>query len=198
MRLMALSQTGLVFGNDGQLYGTTSAGGPGGGGTVFRLRVAGEAPVVLRQPQPLQVYPANTVSFSVLAGYIGPFAYQWMLNETNLMHGADGIGGISCSDDEPAGWAAQEQRREGNGRTSLAKAPRGSLEARFRPERRFPNRLWVDEEDRGNISSWAHASSRLGSRRSDRSAIQTTWEAIARTPSSALQPRFSARGGQVV
>lgn len=36
----------LVFGSDGNLYGTTAAGGPGGGGTVYRLRF-GPRPVTL-------------------------------------------------------------------------------------------------------------------------------------------------------
>src|SRR5262249_17803228 len=30
----------LVMGNDGNLYGTTTRGGPGGGGTIFRIVLA--------------------------------------------------------------------------------------------------------------------------------------------------------------
>jgi uncharacterized repeat protein (TIGR03803 family) len=79
---------GLLFVKDGHLYGTTGVGGPGGGGTIFRLKLPVGAPAVIRQPQPVAIYPGNTVRLSVLAGYIGPFTYQWRLNETNLIVGA--------------------------------------------------------------------------------------------------------------
>jgi uncharacterized repeat protein (TIGR03803 family) len=37
---------GLVQGSDGSFYGTTSAGGPGGAGTVFRLTIVPESQAV--------------------------------------------------------------------------------------------------------------------------------------------------------
>jgi uncharacterized repeat protein (TIGR03803 family) len=42
----AAPQAGLVQGGDGSFYGTTSGGGQGGAGTVFRLTVARSAPVL--------------------------------------------------------------------------------------------------------------------------------------------------------
>ena len=42
-------QAGLVLGNDGNFYGTTSEGGPGGGGTIFRLVISAFTSVA-RQP----------------------------------------------------------------------------------------------------------------------------------------------------
>lgn len=79
---------GLVSGGDGHLYGATSEGGPGGGGTVFKLKLPDGVPVVIEQPQPVTVYAGRTVTFSVMAGYVGPFTYQWMLNGTNVIAGA--------------------------------------------------------------------------------------------------------------
>ena len=85
----AYPMAGLVFGSDGHLYGTTSEGGPGGGGEIFRVRLPGGAPLVLQQLQPtMAVYSGQTISLAVLAGYLGPFTYQWMLNETNVIAGA--------------------------------------------------------------------------------------------------------------
>jgi hypothetical protein len=46
------------------------------------------APVVTMQPQSHILFPGGTATFSVTAGGIGPFAYQWMLDGTNIIAGA--------------------------------------------------------------------------------------------------------------
>ena len=43
-------QTGLTLGSVGHFYGTTSSGGPGGGGTAFRLIISAFTSVA-RQPE---------------------------------------------------------------------------------------------------------------------------------------------------
>jgi alpha-tubulin suppressor-like RCC1 family protein len=59
-------------------------------GTVFGADVSFtmSAPFVTTQPQSLSLYPGRTAVFSVAAGGIGPFAYQWMLDDSNVIAGA--------------------------------------------------------------------------------------------------------------
>lgn len=53
-------RTELIFGNDGSLYGTTSSGGPAGGGTIFRLAM------------PSSIHMARQPSGSALLTGAGP------------------------------------------------------------------------------------------------------------------------------
>jgi uncharacterized repeat protein (TIGR03803 family) len=67
---------GLVFGNDGNLYGTTCQGGSGGGGVVFRVNPA--APLTItQQPDDLGVPPGSNAVLQVVASGTGPISYQW-------------------------------------------------------------------------------------------------------------------------
>jgi len=61
-------QSGLLTGNDGALYGTTYAGGSGGGGTVFRLKRDGGGFAVLHY---LSVVDGRSTSSSLVRGSDG-------------------------------------------------------------------------------------------------------------------------------
>jgi uncharacterized repeat protein (TIGR03803 family) len=96
--------TGLTLGSDGNFYGTTSSGGSGGFGTVFRLLLP---PIVSVLPQSQTNNAGATVSFNVSANSINPIVYQWQKNGTNLVDGGNVSGsttnlltitGISDSD----------------------------------------------------------------------------------------------------
>lgn len=76
----------LVQGSDGNLYGTTSAGGPGGGGTVFRLVSTGP-PVLTAQPLPQHAFTGGSADFSVAVSGAGPLSYQWQKNGLDLTNG---------------------------------------------------------------------------------------------------------------
>ena len=78
----------LVQGADGCLYGTTSAGGPGGRGTIFRLAMT-SAPQILTQPAAQTVAAGSTARFSVYVSGAPPFSWQWRYNGTNLINGAN-------------------------------------------------------------------------------------------------------------
>jgi uncharacterized repeat protein (TIGR03803 family) len=54
----------LVEGEDGGLYGTTTTGGPGGAGTIFRLSFT-TAPQISAQPSSQTVIVGAKASFSV-------------------------------------------------------------------------------------------------------------------------------------
>jgi uncharacterized repeat protein (TIGR03803 family) len=75
--------TPVVEGPDGALYGTTSSGGWGGRGTVFRLGFT-SAPQFTTQPASQTVVAGTTAQFS--ATYFGarPLTCQWQCNSTNL------------------------------------------------------------------------------------------------------------------
>ncbi|HEY1663456.1 MAG TPA: choice-of-anchor tandem repeat GloVer-containing protein [Verrucomicrobiae bacterium] len=74
-------QSGVVLGPDGNLYGTTSKGGPGGGGTVFQIRTC---PYIICQPLKQAVVIGSTATFNVIADGLSPYCYQWLENGTNL------------------------------------------------------------------------------------------------------------------
>jgi uncharacterized repeat protein (TIGR03803 family) len=77
----------------GNLYGTTTAGGPcwAGQGTVFRLGV-GCAPAITAQPASQAVQIGTDVQFSVAITGARPFQYQWKRNGTNLLEGGNVLG----------------------------------------------------------------------------------------------------------
>lgn len=77
----------LVQGPDGSLYGTTTTGGPGGQGTVFRLSITAP-PQVTCAPASQTVYAGAGVTFSVAAFGAPPLSYQWQLNGSNLTDNA--------------------------------------------------------------------------------------------------------------
>ena len=76
----------LIQGNDGNLYGTTSAGGDMNLGTVFSLSLP---PVITVQPQSQTKNAGATVTFLVSATSLSPITYQWQKNGTNLVDGSN-------------------------------------------------------------------------------------------------------------
>ena len=78
--------TALTLGNDGHFYGTTSTGGSGNAGTVFRLLLA---PAITVQPQSQTNYAGATVTFSVTATNLYALSYQWESNGTMLVNGGN-------------------------------------------------------------------------------------------------------------
>ena len=78
---------------DGNLYGTTTAGGPcqASQGTVFRLGV-GCTPAITAQPASQAVLVGANVQLNVAVTGARPFSYQWQRNGTNLVDGSDVFG----------------------------------------------------------------------------------------------------------
>jgi uncharacterized repeat protein (TIGR03803 family) len=79
-------ESSVVQGADGALYGTTVTGGPGGGGTIFRLSFT-SAPQITSQPQNQTVFAGAHATFSVAAYGAPQLLFQWQKNGTNLMDG---------------------------------------------------------------------------------------------------------------
>ena len=79
----------LVEDAAGNLYGTTTSGGPCvvGHGTLFELGVQC-APQVTGQPASQVVLGGANVMLSVAVSGARPFSYQWQKNGTNLVDGA--------------------------------------------------------------------------------------------------------------
>jgi uncharacterized repeat protein (TIGR03803 family) len=75
--------TALTEGSDGIVYGTTSAGGPGGHGTIFRLSFSG-APQITAQPLGQTGLTGGSAVFSVAITGGAPLSYQWQRSATNL------------------------------------------------------------------------------------------------------------------
>jgi uncharacterized repeat protein (TIGR03803 family) len=78
----------LVEGPDGNLYGTTSTGGWGGGGAVFRFSYT-SAPQIIMQPVNQTAWSEAGATFYVSVAGASPLSYQWQRNGINL---SDGIG----------------------------------------------------------------------------------------------------------
>jgi uncharacterized repeat protein (TIGR03803 family) len=79
-------QSSLVEGADGALYGTAATGGPGGGGTIFRLSFT-TAPQITSQPANQTVFAGGHTTFSVASFGAPQLVYQWLKNGTNLANG---------------------------------------------------------------------------------------------------------------
>src|ERR1035437_6240856 len=97
-------QAGLTLGSNGSFYGTTTAGGIHGNGTVFCLSFP---PVISIQPTSRTNYAGSTIVFTVVATNLLPMNYQWQKNGSNLTNGGNSssfqtdtltITGISDSD----------------------------------------------------------------------------------------------------
>jgi uncharacterized repeat protein (TIGR03803 family) len=83
-------QAALTEDADGNVCGTTTAGGPcqAGQGTLFRLSV-GCAPQITAQPASQAVVRGANVMLSVAVSGARPLSYQWQKNGTNLLDGGN-------------------------------------------------------------------------------------------------------------
>jgi uncharacterized repeat protein (TIGR03803 family) len=82
-------ETPLAQGADGALYGTTSTGGPGGRGNIFRLALTAVAPQINTAPASQTVFVGSTVNFQVGVLASPTLSYQWQFNGTNLTDGGN-------------------------------------------------------------------------------------------------------------
>jgi uncharacterized repeat protein (TIGR03803 family) len=89
----ASPQAALTEDADGNLYGTTTAGGTcqAGQGTLFRLSFAC-APQITAQPASQAVVVGANVLINVAVTGGRPFAYHWQRNGTNLVDGGNVFG----------------------------------------------------------------------------------------------------------
>jgi uncharacterized repeat protein (TIGR03803 family) len=89
----ATPQAALTEDANGNLYGTTSAGGTcqGEQGTIFRLSV-GCSPAITAQPANQSVLGGANVTLSVAVSGARPLLYQWRKNGTNLVDGGNLFG----------------------------------------------------------------------------------------------------------
>jgi uncharacterized repeat protein (TIGR03803 family) len=86
----AYPESALVQGADGNLYGTTTTGGTGGQGTVFRLTFT-SAPQIVTQPVNQTAVAGESVSFYVTVFGAMPLSYQWQENGTNVNSGTNRV-----------------------------------------------------------------------------------------------------------
>ncbi|HZM01395.1 MAG TPA: choice-of-anchor tandem repeat GloVer-containing protein [Candidatus Saccharimonadales bacterium] len=76
---------GVIRASDGNLYGATSQGGSGGGGTIFRLAI-GPGLSISQQPGNLSVSVGANALFQVTALGKDPLGYQWQFNGTAVLN----------------------------------------------------------------------------------------------------------------
>ncbi|GEM_PF-190851 len=86
-------QSALAQGKDGGLYGTTTSGGPGNSGTIFKLSIT-SAPQITTQPASQIAFAGARVMLSVAVFGSPPLFYQWQKGGANLAN----AGNISGSD----------------------------------------------------------------------------------------------------
>jgi uncharacterized repeat protein (TIGR03803 family) len=76
---------GIIQANDGNFYGTTSAGGSEGGGTVFRFDASSQLGFA-QQPGDCSVSLGANALFQSIALGEAPLAYQWYFNEKPILN----------------------------------------------------------------------------------------------------------------
>ena len=86
MAIMAPGPAALIQASDGNLYGTTQAGGDGGFGTIFRLSFSG-ALQISGQPIDQFAFEGSTALFTVAAFGGSPISFRWLRDGTNLVDG---------------------------------------------------------------------------------------------------------------
>jgi uncharacterized repeat protein (TIGR03803 family) len=84
----AKPEAALVQDADGNFYGTTTAGGPYGKGSIFRMSVT-SAPQITTQPANQTAMAGASVAFSVAVFGASPLGYQWQENGSNLAGGGN-------------------------------------------------------------------------------------------------------------
>lgn len=90
----AYPRAALVEGSDGSLYGTTTSGGPGGQGTIFRISFT-SAPQITTQPASQTNVAGSSAAFNVTVFGAPQLLYQWQENGTNLSDGGNISGSAS-------------------------------------------------------------------------------------------------------
>jgi uncharacterized repeat protein (TIGR03803 family) len=78
----------LTEGPDASIYGTTSSGGPGGKGTIFRLSFTGP-PQITSQPRARAAVGGGSARFSASVSGAPTMIYRWQKNGTNLADSAN-------------------------------------------------------------------------------------------------------------
>ena len=73
--------SGVIFGAEGSLYGTTYTGGGADQGMLFRVDLP---PQILKQPTSSTNAVGTTATFSVSTFGTQPFSYQWLRNGSSL------------------------------------------------------------------------------------------------------------------
>jgi uncharacterized repeat protein (TIGR03803 family) len=81
----------------GDLFGTTSSGGPAGGGTVYELTSALSSPSVVTQPASQNTSPGQTVAFTAAATGNPTPTVQWQLSTDGGATFADIAGATSTT-----------------------------------------------------------------------------------------------------
>jgi uncharacterized repeat protein (TIGR03803 family) len=79
----ATPEAALVQDAEGNFYGTTTAGGPYGKGSIFKLSIT-SAPQITTQPSGQTAVAGSGVQFNVAVFGASPLSYQWRLNGGHL------------------------------------------------------------------------------------------------------------------
>jgi len=79
----AAPEAAMVQDAEGNFYGTTTAGGPYGKGSIFKLSIT-SAPQITSQPSNQTAVAGSDVQFNVAVFGASPLSYQWRLNGVNL------------------------------------------------------------------------------------------------------------------
>ncbi len=78
----------------GNFYGTTTAGGPYGKGSIFRLTIT-SAPQITIQPSNQTAFTGTSARFYVAVFGASPLSYEWQRNGINLADGGGIVGSAS-------------------------------------------------------------------------------------------------------
>ncbi|HEX4120441.1 MAG TPA: choice-of-anchor tandem repeat GloVer-containing protein, partial [Verrucomicrobiae bacterium] len=90
----AQSKAAMVQDAEGNFYGTTTAGGPYGKGSIFRLSIT-SAPQITLQPSNQTALIGSVAQFSVSVFGASPLGYQWQKNGGNVMDDGRIVGAAS-------------------------------------------------------------------------------------------------------